>query len=76
MQAVGIVDVGVSRLALLCPRHLLAEQTRVSDLKGLTVVNQRKWPFMYERLIKEVRLAVWSGFVINSSDTRYCIYQY
>ena len=31
-------------------------QTRVSDLKGLTVVNQRKWPFLYERLVKEVRL--------------------
>lgn len=31
-------------------------QTRVSDLKGLTVVNQRKWPFMYEKLVKEVRL--------------------
>ncbi|CAM9111216.1 unnamed protein product, partial [Hapterophycus canaliculatus] len=29
-------------------------QTRVSDLKGLTVVNQRKWPFMYERLVKEM----------------------
>lgn len=32
------------------------EQTRVSDLKGLTVVNQRKWAFMYERLVKEVRI--------------------
>ncbi|CAM9304257.1 unnamed protein product [Ectocarpus fasciculatus] len=30
------------------------DATRVSDLKGLTVVNQRKWPFMYERLVKEV----------------------
>lgn len=38
---------------------VLIEQTRVNDLKGLTVVNQRKWPFMYERLIKEVRLALY-----------------
>ncbi|CAM9724235.1 unnamed protein product [Scytosiphon promiscuus] len=30
------------------------DATRVSDLKGLTVVNQRKWPFLYERLVKEV----------------------
>lgn len=39
--------------------HALAEkQTRVSDLKGLTVVNQRKWAFLYERLINEVSLLV------------------
>eukprot|EP00904_Undaria_pinnatifida_P005038 jgi/Undpi1/1664/HiC_scaffold_11.g05054.m1 len=30
------------------------DETRVSDLKGLTVVNQRKWPFLYERLVKEL----------------------
>lgn len=40
------------RVAVL---NVLAGQTRVSDLKGLTVVNQRKWVFMYERLVKEVR---------------------
>lgn len=37
---------------------VLAEQERVSDFKGLTVVNQRKWPFLYERLVREVRLAL------------------
>ncbi|CAM9160190.1 unnamed protein product [Ascophyllum nodosum] len=30
------------------------DSTRVFNMKGLTVVNQRKWPFLYERLIKEV----------------------
>lgn len=40
---------------VLCQLAFFVEQTRVSDLKGLTVVNQRKWPFMYERLVKEVR---------------------
>lgn len=30
------------------------DATRVWDAKGLTVVNQRKWVFMYERLIKEI----------------------
>lgn len=39
-------------------------QTRVSDLKGLTVVNQRKWPFMYERLVKEVR-SVWVAVCLS-----------
>lgn len=44
----------VSATYICIPRAFLC-QTRVSDLKGLTVVNQRKWPFMYERLVKEVR---------------------
>ena len=45
--------------------NAIAEQTRVSDLKGLTVVNQRKWPFLYERLVKEVRLALVTEFGIT-----------
>lgn len=35
----------------------LSHQKRASDTKGLTVVNQRKWVFMYERLVKEVSVS-------------------
>lgn len=33
-------------------------QTQASDVKSRSVVNQRAWVFLYERLIREVRGAV------------------
>lgn len=51
-------------LARVLTRVVCVGQTRVSrNLKALTVVNQRKWPHMYERLVKEVSLACVSFFV-------------